>query len=227
MKWTFIINQKIKVAFLLGSIMVLIALTNMMEQRNIDHINKSFSSIYYDRLIPATDIFYLTEQLYSKRLLMENTLYGENSISSDEIRKQLNTHSLAIDDLIEKFSKTYLVKNESESLLDFKERVAHYNKVEEKILNVLEKESVMVARKLYETEGKKDLLQTIQDLKALTKIQSTVGLALIHDSKSIISSSNILMTLQITIAIIIGLFIQALVMASKLASRDTGNFNLN
>jgi hypothetical protein len=227
MKWTFIINQKLKVAFLLGSIMLLIALTNMLEQQNIKDINKSFSSIYYDRLIPATDIFYLTEQLYSKRLLMENVLYRANAISQDEIKKQLNNHNTVIDKLIDKFSKTYLVENESESLLDFKDRVEHYNKVEERILSILFKESTVAARKLYETEGKKDLLQTIEHLKALTKIQSAVGLELIHNSRSIISNSNVLMTLQITVAIIIGLAIQALVMASKLVSKETGNFNLN
>jgi uncharacterized integral membrane protein len=54
-----------------------------------------------------------------------------------------------------------------------------------------------------------------------------VGLALIHDSKGIISSSDLMLTVQIIIAIIIGLLIQALVMASRIVDTKHQDFNLN
>jgi hypothetical protein len=227
MKWPFIIREKMKIAFLLGAVMLLIAFTTVMERRNIESISKSFSSIYYDRLIPATDIFYLTENLYTKRLLMENFLYTNNALPVDVLRKQLGERSVAIDNLIVKFEKTLLVGNESVSLQEFKRRAEHYKQVEAKILDNITHESRESARHLYETEGKDDLHHTIRHLEELTKIQSSVGLSLIDNSKDIVSSSQVVLTLQIAMAVVIGLMVQALVLASKAINIDSNNFNMN
>jgi hypothetical protein len=227
MKWPFIIREKIKIALLLGTIMLLVGFTTVMEKRNIESISKSFSSIYHDRLIPATDIFYLTENLYTKRLLMENFLYAGGAMPVEELRKQLAERSAAIDKLIAKFEKTLLVENESVSLQAFKQRAEHYKKVEVNILDNVTRESRESAQHLYETEGRDDLRHTIQRLEELTKIQSSVGLSLIDDSKDVISSSQVVLTLQIAMAIVIGLLVQALILASKVVNIDNKNFNLN
>jgi hypothetical protein len=227
MKWTFIIREKLKVAFLLAGIMLLIGLTNVMERRNMKNLDRSFSSIYYDRLIPATDIFYLTSSLYERRMLMEQFLFTGQTASINDLRKDLGSHSDSIMHLITKFEKTLLIREESVYLAEFKRRVQHYNDVEGRILHAWSQQSPQHAQELYEHEGRNDLLSTIHYLEELTRIQSSVGLDLIQSSKGIASSSDTLMTLQITVALVIGLLIHALVAASKVTRRNNENFNLN
>jgi hypothetical protein len=227
MKWTFIIREKLKVAFLLAGIMLMIGLTNMMERRNVKNLDQSFSSIYYDRLIPATDIFYLTSGLYNRRMLMEQFLFTESKSSLADLRKGLGSHSDSIMHLIAKFEKTLLVKDESLYLAEFKRMVLHYNQVESRILDVWTRQSPAHAQNLYETEGKVDLQRTIQYLEELTRIQSSVGLDLIRNSKGIASSSDLLMTLQIAVVLVIGLLIHGLIAASRITGQKNERFNLN
>jgi len=227
MKWTFIIREKLKVALLLASIMFLIAITNIMERRNIENMAQSFTSIYYDRLIPATDIFYLTGNLYDRRLIMETFLLNEGSPTVADVRKKLEIHALAIDNLIAKFEKTFLVKDESKYLAELKSGIDHYRSVERNILETFADDSKKKAQLLYQEEGKKELIRIFQHLEELAKIQSQVGLAMIHDSKGIVSSSDLMMTVQIVTAIVIGLLIQALVIASRVVDTKNQDFNLN
>lgn len=227
MKWTFIIREKFKVALLLASIMLLIGFTTVMQRSNIRDLRQSFSSIYYDRLIPATDIFYLTQNLYNKRLLMEELLYTEEATLVEPLAAKLDGLNDSIATLISRFEHTYLVKSESVYLREFKQRVAHYRKVEDNILQAYLTTSRAEARQLYETEGKGDLQQTIQFLGELTKIQSSVGLELFNDSHGIVSASDLVLTIQITIAIIIGVLAEGLVLTSRMVDRKNERYNLN
>jgi hypothetical protein len=227
MKWTLIIQQKLKVALLLGSIMLLIGFTAVMQRKNMQDLKQSYSSMYYDRLIPATDIFFLTQNLHDKRLLIEKLLYSESVASVEELKRQLIIDNDSINKLIAKFEGTYLVKDELKYLQEFKKRVKHYQGVEENILTSFSKESKTRAQQYYENEGKEDLLKTIQFLVELTHIQSSVGLDLIHDSQGIISISDLVLTIQIAIAIIIGTIVQALIFSSRIIDRKDQHFNLN
>ncbi len=112
---------KVKVALLLTAVMALVGLTNFLERRNIEKMDATFSSIYHDRLIPATDIFYMTENLFNRRLLMEQFLYSDNvGLTADVLPGKLKSHEISINKLVDKFSKTFLVKNESVELNNFK-----------------------------------------------------------------------------------------------------------
>jgi len=227
MKWTYIIRQKMKVALLLGCVMLLVGFTAIMQQRNIKDLSESYSSMYYDRLIPATDIFYLTEHLYNKRLLMEELLYTESGPAPKIMVQQLKIHNDSIASLIARFEGTYLVKDESQCLKNFKSRVLHYNGVESDILHAFTHVSVDEARRLYEKDGERDLQQTIQLLGQLTRIQSTVGLDLFNDSHGIVSTHDMVLTIQIAISIVIGVLIQGLVLSSRMIDRQDQHFNLN
>src|SRR5690349_944831 len=106
MKWSFVIREKLKAAFLLGGIMVMIILGNLFSRHNMEGIDKSFSSIYQDRLIPATTIIYLTENLYTKRLSLEKFVLSKEVKSPEEIRTQLQMNNNSIDSLVQIFEKT-------------------------------------------------------------------------------------------------------------------------
>ena len=67
MKWTYTINQKMKIASLLGGVMMVIIISNVLISRNATAIQKSFSSVIKDRLIVESYIYQLSEQLYEKK----------------------------------------------------------------------------------------------------------------------------------------------------------------
>ncbi len=109
MKWSFIIQQKLKASLLLGGIMVVIVLGTVLSRNNINGIDKSLSSIYEDRLIPATTIIYLTENVYNKRLSLEKYLFSEDVTEHPAILFHLIQYDKNLDSLTKAFEKTYLV----------------------------------------------------------------------------------------------------------------------
>ena len=104
MRWTFFIQQKLKVAALLACIMALIVITNLLGRKSVGDFSRSFSAIYNDRLVPATDIFHLTENLYHKRFLIEDLLFSENT-DAHTVADKLDEHNRYIANLVTKYRK--------------------------------------------------------------------------------------------------------------------------
>ncbi len=130
MKWSFVIQQKLKAAMLLGGIMALIVGGTVLSRYNVEGIDRSFSSIYRDRLIPATTIIYLTENLYRKRLSLENYSFRIPEPPS-RIKAQLRAYDRSIDSLVRLFEKTYLVDEEAKSLNVLKTQIRKYTHLQE------------------------------------------------------------------------------------------------
>ena len=233
MKWSFVIRQKLKAALLLSGIMAFIILGSLISQSSMKGIDKSFSSIYQDRLIPATTIIYLTENLYGKRLSLEKFLLSDDLRTSHEISSGLRLHDSHIDSLISAFEKTYLVDQEAKSLAAFKNRVEEYVLLEKMILNLHASGHVDAGKKLFEGAGASTFQSTISNLNELTSIQSNVGQELMKESKSDMASFGLISFLQIALAIIIGLIVLVLIQNSKIINKpkirqDEGSyFNLN
>ena len=227
MKWVFAIQQKHKVALLLGCILCIVILTTIVERINMGDINRSFTSIYNDRLIPATEMFYLSENLYSKRLLMEKFLLSPEENQTGELRKNLDAHNQNIDSLIEEYEKTYLVDNESKYLTAFKNKIAEYAKIEQKVMKLSESGSKEEGVEIFENQGAALFQSTIQNLHQLTQIQSTVGKELIAETQSAMASTNILSHLQIALAFIICVIIQVLLLTSTVINKQKQPFHLN
>jgi hypothetical protein len=227
MKWTFIIQQKLKLSLLLGCIVFLIIITILVEKQNIKDMDKSMTSIYKDRLIPATDIFYLTQKIFTKQLLIERFLNYDSSFLADALTTRLRAHNDSIQLLITRFEKTYLVENETEYLSLFKTTLTKYNLEEERLLQIAGTKSIESARTEYQLNGKKLISEAVHYLEKLTKIQSKVAEDLTKDSHSVVLSSDSLVSLQIGLAIVISLLIQALIISSKAVNRPKQPFHLN
>lgn len=226
MKWTFVIQQKLKVAVLLGLVMLLVVLFNLILQKNISDINRSVNSIYSDRLIPATDMFYLSNNFHHRQLAIEKFLFTDDQ-NTGQLRSTLHKYDKEIFALISKYEKTYLVKEESVFLKKFKEQVRQYSSIENDILSLSEHNKKPEALKLYEKLGRPSLETTIGQLSDLTTIQSAVGGKLVNDTKGIVATSNFLSDLQLVLAIAIGTMITVLVVSSKVINRPQEKFNLN
>lgn len=233
MKWSFVIRQKMKAALLLGGIMIFIILGSLIARYNMEGINKSFSSIYKDRLIPATTIIYLAENLYGKRLSLEKFLLSDDVRTSEQIASGLKTYDDRIDSLINVFEKTYLVDDEATSLAAFKNRVSEYVLLETMILNLYASGHKSAGKELFEGAGASTFQTTINNLNELTSIQENVGKELMRESKSDMASFGLISFLQIALAVIIGLIVLVLIQNSmiinkpKLTKDKESRFNLN
>ncbi|MGM9510477.1 MCP four helix bundle domain-containing protein [Larkinella sp. GY13] len=227
MKWSFVIQQKMKAALLLSGIMVLIILSTVLSRSNINDIDKSFSSIYQDRLVPAVDMVHLIENLYIKRLLVEKHLMASTPSTPAEIKAQLKTQNQSIDSLIRNYEKTFLITEEAKSLYNFKNRVSDYAILENRILHLSESGNKEAGSELFNGKGSQTFQRAIACLNELAQIQYTEGQSLVKDSKTESSQFNLISSLQIAVAIVIGLLILGLIHNSKIIQQDRQPFHLN
>ncbi|GAB3341277.1 hypothetical protein GCM10027299_55370 [Larkinella ripae] len=227
MKWSFVIQQKIKAAVLLTGIMALVVLCSFLSKSTMRDLDKSFSSIYQDRLIPAVDMVYLSENLYTKRLLLEHYLFSNSDLTSAQLSGQLRKKDQAIDSLIRNFEKTFLIAEEAKSLDAFKNRVRTYAVLENEIIALKQRGDSVAGSELFNKRAAVIFQQSIKSLNELISIQSAVGQDLVKESKSESSQFNLISSLQIVVAIVIGLLVLGLIHNSKIITQERQPFHLN
>jgi Four helix bundle sensory module for signal transduction len=228
MKFSYSIKQKTKIALLLFCIMACTILIRLLEDRSIKNMEKAFSSLYNDRLVPATDIFYISEKLYTKRLLLETFIYSDNNkLTTNQLNEKLRASDREIDTLLAKYEKTFLVKNEKNRLTELKVKLLENKVLEKNILINANSFSKPTLRKMYENTFDQSFLGISTLLSQLTKIQTTVGEELKNESQKIVSGTNLYSNMQLVLAIIIGILIVSIVFASNVMNIRNDKYNLN
>ncbi|KQN35262.1 hypothetical protein ASE92_11650 [Pedobacter sp. Leaf41] len=222
MKFAFSLKNKLKIAFLLFCIMCCTLLIRFLEDKSVNKINESFISMYNDRLVPATDLYFVAENLYHKNTILQDALVNNESHSSNN-QLQIKKHNQKIDSVINKYELTLLVKQEKAFLKDLKVALNIQEQLESKILALTGNER----KQIYESIGKSATAQTLTKLSALIKIQSKVGDELIRDSKIFVSGTKIYSTFQGILAVFIGIMIVSIISASNMVKIQNDKFNLN
>lgn len=213
--------------------MVAIILGTILSRNNIDGIDKSFSSIYQDRLIPATTIIYITENLYNKRLSLESYLYSEERMDQAAILSHLDRYNKNLDSLTNAFEKTYLIEEESRILSDFAGRTKAYSLLEMQIIDAQGSGNSELAKEIFEKAGAIIFQTSLVRLNELAKIQSEVGNKLMLKSKTDFAGFAILSFLQIGLAVVLGLIILVLIKNSRIINNPDmlktkgQNFHMN
>lgn len=227
MKFAFSLKNKLKIAFLLFCIMCCSLLIRFLEDKSVKKINESFISMHHDRLVPATDLYFIAENLYHKNSIVQNSLgFFEPFIHPSVGNLQLAKYNRKIDSVIRKYELTVLVKQEKQYLNDLKTSLANQQIQESKILN-LAGQDVLGGRKQYGTSGGNTSAKALKSLSALIKTQSKVGDELINDSKIFVSGTKVYSALQVMLAIAIGILIVGIVSASNAVKIQNEKFNLN
>jgi len=229
MKIGFTVKNKMTIAIMLFCIMACSILIRILEDKNIKDMNNAFISMYNDRLIPATDLFYLAENVYAKRYFLEEALYNSDSILIDHnyLKGRLGLANTNIDSLIRKYEQTYLISQEKKQLDELKVQLTETRKIENMVLDYSDQRLTKAARNLFENQGKTAFNATRQKLTELTKIQTSVGEELIKNSEFAVSGTKIYSSLQLALAIVIGILIVAIVFASNVVKIPNDKFNLN
>ena len=223
MKFAFSLKNKLKIAFLLFCIMCCTLLIRFLEDKSVEKINESFISMYNDRLVPATDLYFIAENLYYKNEILQETLLGNGAVHPSTGMVKMNKHNRKIDSVINKYELTLLVEQEKSFLNDLKKALTVQQGLETKILNM----AGIEGRAIYESMGRNAANQTLVKLSDLIKIQSKVGHDLIKGSKIFVSGTKVYSTLQVILAIVIGIMIVAIVSASNAVKIQSEKFNLN
>lgn len=218
MKLAYHIKQKSKIAFLLFGIMVCTILIRIAEDRSIANIGTKIKSMYNDRLVPATDLFYISENIHAKRILTDGYLKDQSGAFA------LNNapYNSKINQLIKKYELTYLTEEERIELNAFKSAYAKHLFLEKKLI-----EQARLAKANYAEAMDQSYQNLFLKLNALTKIQSKVGEELIKNVQSTLNGTQIYTHLQYILSLFIGLMVMGLLMASKVINIKSENFHLN
>jgi len=222
MKFAFSLKNKLKIAFFLFCIMCCSLLIRFLEDKSVAKINESFISMYKDRLVPATDLYFIAENLYQKNTILRDAV-ADYHFSTDNSLLKIKKHNRKIDSVINKYELTVLVKEEQHFLVALKQALHTQQQVEHKVLGLgAEERKVM-----FEATAKKAASHTLEKLSELIRIQSKVGDELVNDSKIFVSGTKVYSTLQGVLAIIIGIMIVSIVSASNMVKIQNDKYNLN
>jgi len=190
--WTFAIKQKMTAAILLFTVIGLVMLTNMREQRTAKRISTAVTSIYEDRLVVAQYILQLSKQ-------MEGIISGLEK-DGDEVSTRINDHLADVATLNALYEKTILTETEQINFETFKqlcETISLNNKTGDH------------AATLSAARDAEDTLQT------LSSIQVEEGKNQLDEVLNMTYFSNIFSYLELLILIVIAIIIQMLVFSSK------------
>lgn len=204
MKWTYIIVQKIKMAFSLGIVFVLVFATNMMDKNYFSELQNSFASVYEDRLLVESYIYRLSTRLHKKKMLVGEL--NRSTSANTQVMNQVHNDTIAA--LISKYEETELTKEESLVFNDFKKDLQELFFLEAKYSDTGFKDTLKVAIE----ELHRNLAR---NLDRLSEIQILEGKKHIDNSKRIISASNLTSQVEICILVVIALIVQVLILTSK------------
>lgn len=229
MRFAYSVKQKMKIAVLLFCIMACTILIRFLEDKSVKSMNKSFVSLYNDRLIPATDLFYIAEYVDQKRSLVEEVLYSsdKHTFNGEDLKLKLNELNLSIDSLIRDYEQTFLVKQEKQKITELKAWLTGHIAIEQKLLNAATVHGLENARLMYETFGKNAPGEIIRKLSELMRIQRQVGEELTKDTAFMVSGNKIYSSFQLVLAILIGILIVGIVFTSNVVKISNDKFNLN
>ncbi len=203
-------NARQKAAAVLIVVMALLLFSNLTDRRSFRNVRDSFSSIYNDRLMPATYIFSMSDHLYQSRLLMEAD--RENPLLEEE----LLVHDEIIATLISNYETTYLTEEESKQWASFKTHLYAYNRLR-----------TDPSQERITTAHFNDALHC---LNALSQIQVGEGSALHTHSRAIIDGTNAFSDFEISLVMVLGVISLVLISLPEKAftgAYKTGRFSLN
>lgn len=227
MRIAYSLKQKLKIAMLLFFIMTCSILITILEEKSVKNMNESFISMYNDRLIPALDLFHVLQNVYANKSFVEDVLYTRKGISALEAQKQVEQRNVKIDSLIRKYEQTTLVQQEKQQLAILKQRLVNYLRIERDILTMLFNQKQVQALQLYEDSGRKLSLEIIASVSVLMDTQRQVGTELLKDSAFAVSGTRLYSTLQIALAIVIGILIVGILFTSNVVNIKSDKYTLN
>lgn len=223
MKWTYGIRQKAAASVLLALVLGLVMLNNLVERNQIRRLDKSFSSMYEDRLLAESYLFQLYDQLQQKNELFQASLLGKHP---DAKQFDFDQYQQKLKAILEKFEKTRLTKAEADKYQRFKNILVDLSAIDAQVAAQTGPHGEIQASLIEKSEAR--TIKAFAVLAELSEIQTSEGQVLRSQSKRIMLGNLSASYFEMAILVIIALLIQALVLSTKtLQLPTTQGSNLN
>ncbi len=210
-RWMHGLSNKFKVAGVLAFLLCMVLIVNLVERRQMNILEQSFSAMYEDRLMAESYLLEMSEIIHTKEDLAASAEKAELS----SVHRGLNA---SLNDLLLKYEKTRLTREEEVLFLQFKTLLGPVFSYDNQTdLSESEKLNYLgVTRK------------ATSKLMALSHVQTKEGGRLISESNNIIMNQRSTSHFEIVILLFLGAIIQTLVLSSSLFHERVKNFsNLN
>lgn len=206
----------IRLAALLLVITMSIVASKIAEDHFVESLQEDCSSLFADRLMPATTLFHLSDAIHQKRNVLTQILRQEPGAASKASLYQLGQFDATIENHITTIEKTFLVDDETRLLRELRASLQSYAAIERKLLVRHEKGEAV--------EGAALLQPAFDELRAellnLTKVQESVGQELKSETLASATSVTTLLYFQLGVAFALGLLASALAMSMRPPSQE-------
>lgn len=219
-------KKRKRLILLLSAFFALLLITEFIEKRSLKSIDQDFSSLYQDRLLPASQIYELSEILHEKRMLFED-IKDNGEYNAAFNLNEIKTYNSQMDKVLQDYSQTYLVEREEVYFEDFQKHYKEYLVLENTILENLREEDFTTASYLI-NKNANDYFKVLNlDLHNIASIQPEVGQQLMAHYKSSSGITSLLYYFKIALTILIGVFVLRLLGLEKLLRQPKQQFELN
>jgi len=203
-------KERQKIALALCVVFVIIVLANWWVSHSMTQVSSQFASVYHDRLVPALDLAAMQERYYQNRMLLEEHLLAKDPAQQRRIEEQLQQHTAEIDSLSAKYEATYLTKQESQDLRQYKQAVAHLTAVQTQALELSRSGDKAAAEWIYKAEVVPAFDRLLMPMHALSSLQQDVGHELYASAERQLNSLRMLSSVVVACAVILALLIGVL-----------------
>lgn len=201
----------LRLAALLLVITFSIVASKLVEDHFVESLSHDCSSLFTDRLVPATTLFHLSDAVYRKRDDLMAHLRNPSKAVDESIEYRLGQHDATIQHHIAAIEKTYLVEAETQWLRKLRASLDNYSKLERQLLT--QHATGAHLGRSAEFDAAFDELRT--ELVNLTQVQETVGKELKSESLSSAGHLTTLLYFQLGIAFALGSLASALTMSLR------------
>ncbi len=206
MKWTYVIDQKFKAALVMLTVFLIVLATNLMDTQHFSRLQKSYTSVYEDRLLAENYLFQISKSLNEKAPLLTQQKNGAG-IEGDPLGESIYS-------IILKYELTQLTPEEAVVFESLKIGLERLRAMEDEL-----KATTISEEPQLRLDIARQIQMTWADLNILSQIQLSESKKLVRDSDHIIDThNNITSQLEIVILIVLALIIFALIFASKSAT---------
>jgi hypothetical protein len=183
--------------------------------------------MYNDRIIPAKDISMILGNLYKNQLLLQEHIHSSTAPRYSQIEKELRLNNQKSDSLVVRFAKTLLVDEEAAELSKYKTKITVYRAMQYDSITMSSKGLKTQAVSHYHRYVEHTFAGLIEHMHRLADIQAHVGQELYKTSHEKLAGARVLYSLEIAIAIVIGLIVHILLQASTVLNIKSQNPSLN
>lgn len=150
----------------------------------LNQSNNNFMSLNNDRMIPLYVLEEAKANLININIDLETHLNLADKVTRNELETDIENYQIVIEQLIEKYSSTYMVDSEVEGLAVFKYSYAKYTEMVSNAIKLTNENKLLDAKALVDGDSTIHYNNTIASLHNLITIQVNEGKKLYTESEN-------------------------------------------